>query len=200
MVNGCGRGRSRARRRGLTLLELLIALAIASLVMLLAGGALRTTSRLVGDARVDEQRGSRESRVLTLLTAQIGWIRISDEGEAARFVGGASELEMETLVSIRRPERREPVAVRYRVEREKDIASIVYEEEPGSQGGVPEEGRVLLTGLTDVTFEYLFYEPGTGASWRAEWNIGSLPRAVRWTLTHEKGEPVRWVIPVVATF
>lgn len=186
-------------RRGLTLLELLIALTIASLVMLMAGGALRTTSRLVGDARVDEQRGSRDARVQTLLTAQVGWIRTDEEGKAARFFGTSEVMEMETLVSLRTPQRREPVAVRYRVERKDDVASIVYEENPGRQSA-PEEGRVLLTGLKDVRFEYLMYEPGSGATWRAEWVIGALPRAVRWTISPEQGEPTQWVIPVVATF
>ncbi len=200
MVTRTKRCSRRSCRRALTLLELLIALAIASLVMLLAGGALRTTSRLVGDARFDEQRGTRESRVLTLLSAQIGWIRISDEGEAGRFIGTSSELELETLVSIRRPERREPVAARYRVERKDEVASIVYEEQPGRHGGAPEKGRVLLTGLKDVSFEYLYYEPGSGAAWREGWTTSALPRAIRWTITKEKGEPVRWVIPVVATF
>ncbi len=200
MVTGATRARARTRRRGLTLLELLIALALASLVMLLAGGSLRTTVRLVGDAHVDGQRGSRDARVLTLLTAQIGWIRVSNEGQAARFVGRPDALEMETLVSARRPDRREPVAARYRIEWEKDEARLVYEENAGPKGPGSDQGRTLLTGLSEARFEYLFYEAGVGASWREEWAAVTLPRAVRLTMTKGKGEPITWLIPVVATF
>lgn len=199
-MNSCARVRGGMRRRGLTLLELLIALSIASLVMLMAGGALRTTARLVGDSRVDEQRGARDSRVRTLLSAQIGWIRVSNEGQPSRFAGAPDALELETLVSSRRPERREPVAARYRVVWEEDEASLVYDERSEDLTQREEKGRVLLTGLTEARFDYLYYEPGAGASWRAEWSMGTLPRAVRLTLTQGKGEPITWVIPVVATF
>lgn len=103
-----------ASRRAVTLLELLVALALSSMIMLMVATTIATSVRAAGSTVIDEQQGRREDRGRTLLGAQLSWIELHAESREPRaFLGQTAFLEFASLVSARTPHRRDPVRVRY---------------------------------------------------------------------------------------
>lgn len=214
--------------RGFTLLELLVALMLASLVMLMAAGAVRATLRGVGDTTVDRQRGAREDRTITLLTTQLAWMAVGPEGAPALFRGRANSLDVQTLCTLGAPHRRHPSTARWRIIQRADaqgVFDLFYEEasirksedrppeeiaqNPGRAPAEtlagdldPKRARLILRGLREASFAYLLTTGagGSDAQWGPEWSGPSLPRAMRVTITTSEGERKSWVLPVAVTF
>ncbi len=103
-------------RPAFTLLELMVAMALSSLVMLMVATTIATAVRASGAAAVDVQQDRREDRGRALLDAQMSWIELlPDSREPRVFTGTPTFVEFGTVVSARRPHERVPVRARYAV-------------------------------------------------------------------------------------
>lgn len=103
-------------RPAFTLLELMVAMALSSLVMLMVATTIATAVRASGAAAVDVQQDKREDRGRALLNAQLSWIELLPGSREPRaFTGTASFVEFGTVVSARRPHERASVRARYAV-------------------------------------------------------------------------------------
>lgn len=119
----------------MTLLELLVAMALSSLIMLMVGSTIATSVRASGSNAVDRQQGRREDRGRALLSAQMSWIELSpDSREPRMFAGQSAALEFGTLISARRPHERSAVRARYAAMANPagEGLSIVYYEWPAA--------------------------------------------------------------------
>lgn len=106
--------RRRAARRGLTLLELLVAMGLSSMIMLMVATTVATSVRAAAGAASDQQVGRREDRGRALLSAQLSWIELlPDTREPRAFQGQSTFTEFATLVPVQTPHRRSPVRARY---------------------------------------------------------------------------------------
>lgn len=104
-----------AVRPAFTLLELMVAMALSSLVMLMVATTIATSVRASGAAAVDVQQEKREDRGRALLSAQLSWIELLEGREPRLFIGRSTLLEFGTDVSARRPHERSAVRARYAV-------------------------------------------------------------------------------------
>lgn len=222
-------GRAGGGRRAFTLLELLVALALGSMVMLLAASSLRAAVRGVGETRADMDRTTRLDRVRAFFAAQLSWVELTPEGEPALFVGFKDGVEVRALMPLDRPHLREAVAARWRVAPQpcapEGVVALFYGEGdvraggPGRSAwdalegagrsaiGAPARGdidaeraRRLLEGMTSIVFSYLTNEAGVGLRWADEWKGPGLPRAMRVTITEANGGTTQWTLPVAVTF
>lgn len=106
--------RRRAAPRGLTLLELLVAMGLSSMIMLMVATTVATSVRAAGAAASDQQVGRREDRGRALLSAQLAWIDLlPDTREPRSFQGQSTFTEFATLVPVGAPHERSTVRVRY---------------------------------------------------------------------------------------
>jgi prepilin-type N-terminal cleavage/methylation domain-containing protein len=106
----------RFRARGLTLLELMVSLAIATLVALLIASALRmVVGRFADETGIANETG-REERVRTLVISQLAWLELNAQGGARRFLGMPDGLEFRTMMNAETPHERKPTVVRFMVE------------------------------------------------------------------------------------
>ncbi len=216
-------------RPGFTLLELLVALMLGSMVMAMAAGAVRATVRGVGDVTVDRQRGAREERVRTLIASQMAWLSLNLAREPVRFVAKKDMLDAETMCTLAAPHRREHATARWRFVERSDAAGVfdLYYTEASSRVAAerppdetpeeaaraaaeslagdldPRHARAVLRAVRDPSFAYLRTAgaaAGAESVWVDEWTDPGLPRAMRIAFTTEKGERTSWVIPVAVTF
>lgn len=106
--------RRRTARPGLTLLELLVAMGLSSMIMLMVATTVATSVRAAGGAASDQQVGRREDRGRALLSAQLAWIDLlPDTREPRGFQGQATFIEFATLVPVGTPHLRSTVRARY---------------------------------------------------------------------------------------
>lgn len=212
---------------GFTLIELIVALALGSLVLLMAASTLRAAVASAGATTADAQRGLRSERVRTLLSSQIVWMHTNEDRTPRHFLGSADTFEIATFTSIAAPSRKTLTLARWRIApdpSERGLFALEYRESAPVSGGagVGEEEqridrlrrspssraderdltppRLLLTGLRSLKFAYLAYQPGGDPSYTDEWKGEATPRALRVTMIDREGREDRWVIPVVVTF
>lgn len=106
--------RRRRARPGLTLLELLVAMGLSSMIMLMVATTVATSVRAAGAAASDQQVGRREDRGRALLSAQLAWIDLlPDTREPRAFQGQSTFTEFATLVPVQAPHQRSTVRARY---------------------------------------------------------------------------------------
>ncbi len=104
------------RARGLTLLELMVSLAIGTLVALLIASALRMViGRFADDTGIAHESG-REERVRTLVSSQLAWLELTRDQTARRFIGARDGVEFRTMMNAESPSERSPTVVRFMVE------------------------------------------------------------------------------------
>lgn len=212
----------RATGRGFTLVELMAALLLGSVVMLMVVGTVRTTVVLAGGSRVDEQRGRRSERARALLERQLAWISLDQSREARHFRAGPGWLELETQVSVDRPEHGDRVRARYDVVEdelggsvrlvlremgivERSFDDLGREDRKAAEASLERmlseaAARPVMEDLAHLTIEVLTYVENGERSWSQEWTLRTLPRAVRVTWTTKEGEAGRWVVPVEAMY
>lgn len=220
------RRRPRAASPGFTLIELIVALMLGSLVLLMAASTLRAAVTSAGSTAADAQRGLRSERVRALLSSQIVWMHINDDRTPRHFLGSADTFEIVTFTSIAAPSRKALTLARWRIvpdPSDRGFSALEYREASSRQdeGAGAEEQRIdrlllsqsaraddrnltrprlLLTGLRSLKFAYLAYQPGGDPSYADEWKGEATPRALRVTIIDREGREDRWVIPVVVTF
>lgn len=219
----------RAARRGLTVLEITVAIALATMVVLILAVAFQLVVGRYADETGQRFEGDRAERVRAIMTTQLSWLELGVDSRPRRFSGASGALEFRTMVGLDHPHLRRPTAARFVVEpvsdspptqrlvyRERGMRpeDLAYEDRTGEVAGVSgaragvvsdalresSQGQVLLSGAKSIRFEYLRLS-GSEATWLSSWSDDySPPRAVRVTFEDHSGEIRRWVLPVLATF
>ena len=202
-------------QKGFTLLELLLSVAIFSLIVGIIGGAFRLSVRSweKGEEEVEEFRKTRI--VLDMVAQQIKsffpyWIKMEKEWTIV-FQGESKSLKLISPLSLRYPLITGLVLVEYSLGEEGDTDSgrslvlrevrVVDEDSLEESLKAPKaEGSeiVLLSGLEDLTFEYYIYPPDSEEgewqkSWTWEENKDSdeitFPQAIRITIKQKSRNP-----------
>jgi general secretion pathway protein J len=207
---------ARKRQSGFTLIEVLLALSILSIIMVLVLGAMRIGVRAweKGEDMLATQQRSRT--VLDLLTRQVTsasvLMSIQNRQPLVEFAGGTRVLEFTSSLPLINRMQYGPVHVRYVIETDPDgnRRLLLFEENIMPEDYLSErqlrhdrEPRVLIGQFEDLRFEYLDTErngsespPGWTASWHPE-KPTDLPRAVRITFRDEKGgHDLRVIAPI----
>ncbi|HJX32030.1 MAG TPA: hypothetical protein VJ624_09315 [Thermodesulfobacteriota bacterium] len=195
---------------GFTLLELLLSVAMLSLIVMILGGAFRLVARSWerGEGEVEEFRKTR--MVLDRIAAQIKsiyphWVR-KDEKWMIALQGESHALQFVSPLSIQSPLISGLIWVRYSL-KDKGIQGkdflvqegMVAENDffPGStdQTDQNEVKMVLLSEVEDLTFDYLVLpKDAPKGEWRTRWEFEEgedlmLPQAIRVTLKQRSKRP-----------
>ena len=198
--------REHRRPSGFTLIEILLALSILSIVMLIILGALRIGVRAWEkgeDVLVAQQRAR---TLLDQLARQLAsasvLMRAQKEQPLVVFAGSRRALEFTSSLPLINSIQFGPVHVRYVIETDPGGKKrlLLFEESirPAdylSEGQLRHdtEARLLIGQLEDLRFEYLgagSNGPGPQAGWTSSWRPRDpleLPRAVRITFRDAKG-------------
>lgn len=220
---------TRRARAGLTILEMMVAIALATMVVLIVGGAFQLVVMRYADDTGSRFDGERSERVRSVMLTQLAWLELEPNHTVRMFKGASTSLEYRTLVGADEPHLRRSTAARYIIEPVADAPPsyrLVYrergmrpedldrEDRTGESVGVSEaraavivdslressRGDVLIAGAKSIRFDYLRLNAGE-ATWLSAWtDENSVPRAVRVTFEEQSGEVRRWVLPVMATF
>lgn len=183
---------------GFTLVEVVVALGIMSLVMLALGAAMRTMAQ--SEVRVDERlRRADEMRVATgFLGSVLG--RVSSRRAPGTPPAGASPFQFAgepdalTWVGVMPPRHGAGGRYFFRLAAEGAGAerALVVRFAPWTPGGgfpdwAQADSRVLVPALTAARFDYA--EPEGGGSWTPQWrDIERLPTRVRLQLQAATGD------------
>jgi general secretion pathway protein J len=199
-------------RRGFTLLELLIALTIVSLIVVIIFGALRIGIRAWEKGEKDVDIRQRQRIVLDLIKRQLASTCASNvwgrDQQLISLRGDSKFIEFVSQIPMTPGNRFGTVYVKYAVKREKegDKEHLTFYEKnialPDKKIGVgnPAEGDFseLISGMKSMVFEYLKERPGEAASiWQKSWDPAvdkGVPRAVRVTLKENDEKAPIYVI------
>ena len=206
----CPKPRSKG---GFTLLELLISVAILSLIVMILGGAFRLVTRSwqKGEEEAEEFRKTR--MVLDRIAEQMKslypyWI---DKGKKKMiaFQGQQHAIQFVSPLSMQSPLVSGLVWVRYSL-KDKGIQNwnLLVQEgmvvgndffpAPADRADLNGVKMVLLSGVEDLTFEYfVFPKNSSQGEWRTQWEWGKeeekgtliFPRAIRVTLKQKSKNP-----------
>ncbi len=169
-------------KKGFTLLELLIAMTLLTLIVTITMGAMRLASRSVeaGEGRMEIQERFR--MVSAIMDAQIqSQLPLTYEEEGVRinyFRGDKQTLRLATAHSLWGG-RRGHVIVDYRVETGAGGQSLMASEQtPGIEGS---RETPLFTAVSEISFEYYHKDPAEEVGkWSGEWSDETtIPEAVR---------------------
>jgi general secretion pathway protein J len=186
--------------KGFTLLELIIALTITTVIVVIIFGALRVGIRAWEKGEKDVDIRQRQRIVLDLIKRQLASTSVSEvwsrDQQLVPLKGDNKSIEFVSHISIVPDNRFGMVYVRYAVRQEKEDNKehlTFYEMNIASSdnkmdAGNPDEGNFseLLSGMNSIVFEYLKDRPGEEASiWQKSWDPAvdeGVPRAVRITI------------------
>jgi general secretion pathway protein J len=198
--------------RGFTLLELLIALTIVSLIVVIIFGALRIGIRAWEKGEKDVDHRQRQRIVLDLIKRQLASTCVGDlwggDQQLVALKGDNKSMEFVSHIPLTPGNRFGLVFVKYAVQREKggNKENLAFYEKnialPGKKTGTGalDEGDYseLLPGMKSIVFEYLKVRPGEEASmWQKGWDPAvdkGVPRAVRVTLKENDEKAPIYVI------
>lgn len=97
-------------------MELMIAMAIATLVALLIASAIRLVVVRFADDTGIRQEAGREERVRTLMHSQLAWLELEPDRTPRRFIGAHDGVEFRTMMRAEAPHERASTVARYAVE------------------------------------------------------------------------------------
>jgi general secretion pathway protein J len=204
MING--------NSKGFTLLELVIALTILTVIVVIIFGALRIGIRAWEKGERDVDIRQRQRIVLDLIKRQLASTCVSDvwtrDQQLVPIKGDSKSIEFVSQISLTPGNQLGMVFVKYAVKREKegDKERLTFYERsvalPDKKmgGGSSEEGDYseLMSGMKSMEFEYLKEQPEEAASkWQKNWDPEvdkGVPRAVRVTLEEDNEKPPIYVI------
>jgi general secretion pathway protein J len=190
---------------GFTLLELVIALTIVTVIVVIIFGALRIGIRAWEKGEKDVDIRQRQRIVLDLIKRQLASTSVNDvrtrDQQLVPIKGDSKSIEFISQISLTPGNQDGMVFVKYDVKHEKegDKERLTYYERsialPDKKMGAAnlEEGDFseLMSGMKSIVFEYLKEQSGEAASrWQKNWDPEvdkGVPRAVRITL-EEDGE------------
>jgi general secretion pathway protein J len=198
--------------RGFTLLELVIALTIVTVIVVIIFGALRIGIRAWEKGEQDVDIRQRQRIVLDLIKRQLASTCVSEvrarDQQIAPIKGDSKSIEFVSEMSLTSGSKSGMVFVKYNIKREKEGHKehlIFYERnvavlDKKMGAGSPEEGDYseLMSGMKSMVFEYLKVRPDEAAStWQKNWDPEvdkGVPRAVRVTLEEDDAKPPIYVI------
>lgn len=193
---------------GFTLIELSIAIALLTLLLLIVYGAFYVGHRAVekAQARSDVSQKLRSAEDLLAAYIRSGYpYRLSSRQPGIFFSGAADFLTFVSALSQGMGGRgMSKVSISLEGEEAGDL--ILAEEIPvrvqDQEAAAGYVNRVVLArGVSDFHMDYLYQDPKSGdESWLEEWDgreRNGLPRAVRLSYRAERGEEVRLVFPIM---
>jgi len=198
--------------RGFTLLELVIALTIVSVIVVIIFGALRIGIRAWEKGERDVDIRQRQRIVLDLIKRQLAStcaseVRMRDQ-QLVPLKGDSKSIEFVSQIPLTPGNQLGIVFVKYAVKREKEgdrerltfyERSVAFPDKSTGAGG-PEEGDYseLMSGMKSMEFEYLKERPEESESkWQKSWDPEvdkGVPRAVRITVEEDNEKPPIYVI------
>ena len=198
--------------RGFTLLELVIALTIVTVIVVIIFGALRIGIRAWEKGERDVDIRQRQRIVLDLIKRQLASTCVSDvrmkDQQLVPLKGDSKSIEFVSQIPLTPGNQLGIVFVKYAVKREKegDKERLTFFErsvafpDKSTGAGSPGEGDYseLMSGMKSMEFEYLKEQPDEAESkWQKSWDPEvdkGVPRAVRVTLEEDNEKPPIYVI------
>lgn len=193
-------------QRGFTLMELLIAMTLVSLIALSLFSALRTGIR-AWDTGTERAQVTADTQLIqsflarTLRQTRRLFVNDPDAGRVLAFEGSE-----DTLVAVAPLLMYLDVGGLYRItlfrdDGERGAMVMSYSPfRPGASEPTEPETVVLLEGIEELSFRYFgAAEPGQGPKWYDEWdNVQAMPRLVQVTVVSERGKWPELTIPLPA--
>ena len=197
---------------GFTLLELVIALTIVTVIVVIIFGALRIGIRAWEKGEKDVDIRQRQRIVLDLIKHQLASTCVSEvrarDQQLVPIKGDSKSIEFISQIPLTPGSQVGIVLVKYVVKREMggDKERFIFYERnvalPDKKigAGSPEEGDYaeLMSGMKSMVFEYLKERPDEAAStWQKNWDPEvekGVPLAVRVTLEADDEKPPIYVI------
>ncbi len=180
----------RRHEAGVTLIEVLAALAIVSLVLVSLNLAMTTIDRSVGKTRQTLSNQAAVSTAAGLFVRDVSRIAKIRRGggttaKSYLFEGSAQQIVF-PVVERQGLSSRALYMVRMRVSEDRGIVQLIRERTPLTAGKLPgtnwDDAVVLLEGAFDITFAYRAQRSGS-RSWTDNWSgASSMPEQVRLTI------------------
>ncbi|MHC4277927.1 MAG: prepilin-type N-terminal cleavage/methylation domain-containing protein [Planctomycetota bacterium] len=189
---------------GFTLLELLVALTIGTVLIVASGAVFKSSVGLMRRGERWLQTESRETSALEFWREQVSALR-TDDSASALFLGKKGELNFVTPVRLNLRYKGLVVA-QYSIREEKaDKYSLIYKENVFTTAQTTQkkeeedsEALVLLQNYDGIRFEYLGKAAKNKNQWKSKWAEGQgIPRALRLVLMQGK-ERQALIAPIVA--
>jgi type II secretory pathway component PulJ len=182
-----------SRKTGTTLIELLLAIAIALLVIGVVYSMYHTTTRIIGSQDARQDGPAAAARALDLLIRDLSCAAIPDENSDCGFSLGAPETGDPEEVLVRFCTAGMPVEDDFRWF---EFENVLYRFQPGfEKDGVlsresaklsgPGSGDSVITNILATRIERFELEAFDGGEWHRVWDKGGLPRGARLTLVSE---------------
>ena len=118
-------------RRGLTLLEITVAIALATMVVLILAVAFQLVVVRYAEDTGSRFEGDRAERVRSVMLTQLAWLELDPGQRPRRFTGSPTAIEIRTMVGLDEPHLRRPTAARFVIESVSDsppTQRLVYRE------------------------------------------------------------------------
>jgi general secretion pathway protein J len=194
--------KGRGGQKGFTLLELLISIALLSLIVVIAGGAMRMGFRSAetGQTRINALERFRTSLNIIQSQLQAAYVirrtGLTYDEEFYQFVGDRTSMQFRSLYSLL-GSARGPVEVSYAVREDEAGKRVIFGAENLIVFDEPLREIRLIDNASDIYFEY--YEKGPTdekGRWINEWRSkDNLPEKVRLNIDKD-GSLFSTIIPL----
>jgi len=182
--------------KAFTLIEVLIAITLITLIVAIVAGAMRLSYRMVqqGEKRLEETARLRATMRIVAAQLQSEIPQIVDAAgiRKASFRGDNKRLQAATNYSLWNSARGY-INIEYRVEKDdRGKQNLYVKEQP--LGAAKGEDVMLIDGCDDISFEYYDQKAGEDGKWSEEWTDEvHIPEKVRFHLARGTGN---WAIVI----
>jgi general secretion pathway protein J len=175
-------------RRGLTLIELMVAMAITAIMGVMVAGAINQVDHASQVTRAQDERYGEARRALSRLANELAMAFVSESYDHARFSSGRPTLfrgredgvlftTMAHVRLFRGAKESDQAVVEYLVDRDPEGGDALYRREKLQLDGEPDsEGRrdLVARGVKRLT---LSYWDATKKEWSREWDTSRVERS-----------------------
>ncbi|MBI4007012.1 MAG: type II secretion system protein [Planctomycetes bacterium] len=208
-------------KRGFTLIEIIIAISVGTLLILVSSASIRTGISYMQNGEERFDRGLREKVALNFFTQQLTSIRSYTGGsKGVFFIGNKDLVSFISPLSLNKYYTYGLMICAYTITKDEDNTySLVYnekrmlsnayltklidkfskEDEKGKFFDV--ESTVFFQGYQKITIEYLGEansDEEEESPWKESWLSGGLPKAIKITLL-KRGETQETIAPIMVT-
>ncbi len=212
-------GKKLPRASGFTLLELIIAISIGTVLILLVSFAIRMGFFQMEKGSKWLEEGYRDNSALFFFHQQATSMRHELINKETVFDGNPDKVVFVTPISLERSYGLGLMMVYYYSEEGKDGFKLNYKEKqfiPAKNMDTFKDQNVLMfsdsdvvefvNGYDEISFKYLDLQDDAGATssksvpeWKDKWLVNSLPKAVKVVLTKD-GQSQELIAPVMAMY